>query len=89
VASEGEPVAAALLDAAAGADLLVMGGYGRTRSSELVPGGATRQVLAQRRLPILISHCDALPVRRTVTISGSGQCGGREPGQAAARMRHR
>jgi nucleotide-binding universal stress UspA family protein len=58
VASEGEPVGAALLDAAAaaGADLLVMGGYGRTRLSELVLGGVTRHVLAHSRLPILISH---------------------------------
>ncbi|HYZ26210.1 MAG TPA: universal stress protein [Geminicoccaceae bacterium] len=58
VASEGGPVGAALLDAAAaaGADLLVMGGYGRTRLSELVLGGVTRHVLAHSRLPILISH---------------------------------
>ena len=58
VASEGEPVGAALLEAAAaaGADLLVMGGYGRTRLSELVLGGVTRHVLAHSRLPILISH---------------------------------
>ena len=57
VASEGGPVGAALLDAAAaGADLLVMGGYGRTRLSELVLGGVTRHVLAHSRLPLLISH---------------------------------
>lgn len=58
VASEGEPVGAALLDAAAaaGADLLVMGGYGRTRLSELVLGGVTRHVLAHSRLPLLVSH---------------------------------
>ena len=54
----GEPVGAALLNAAseAGADLLVMGGYGRTRLSELVLGGVTRHVLADSQLPILISH---------------------------------
>ena len=58
VTSEGEPVGAALLNAAseAGADLLVMGGYGRTRLSELVLGGVTRHVLADSQLPILISH---------------------------------
>lgn len=59
VAAEGgEPVGAALLRTAtgAGADLLVMGGYGRTRLSELVLGGVTRHVLAHAELPILISH---------------------------------
>jgi nucleotide-binding universal stress UspA family protein len=55
---EDEPVGAALLRVASeiGADLLVMGGYGRTRLSELVLGGVTRHVLAQAELPILISH---------------------------------
>jgi nucleotide-binding universal stress UspA family protein len=53
-----QPVAEALLQAAreAGADLLVMGGYGRTRLRELVLGGVTRHVLAQPSLPILIAH---------------------------------
>jgi nucleotide-binding universal stress UspA family protein len=37
-------------------DLLVMGGYGRSRMRELVLGGATRQVLAQISLPTLMSH---------------------------------
>jgi nucleotide-binding universal stress UspA family protein len=57
-AGEGETVAAALLRTAGeiGADLLVMGGYGRTRLSELVLGGVTRHVLAQAELPLLISH---------------------------------
>ena len=32
-----------------GAGLLVMGGYGRTRLSELVLGGVTRHVLQSRR----------------------------------------
>jgi nucleotide-binding universal stress UspA family protein len=55
---EDEPVGAALLRVASeiGADLLVMGGYGRTRLSELVLGGVTRHVLARAELPILISH---------------------------------
>jgi nucleotide-binding universal stress UspA family protein len=57
-AREGEAVAAALLRTAGeiGADLLVMGGYGRSRLSELVLGGVTRHVLAAAELPLLISH---------------------------------
>jgi nucleotide-binding universal stress UspA family protein len=58
VTIDGESVGAALLAAAteAGTDLLVMGGYGRTRLSELVLGGVTRHVLAHSKVPILISH---------------------------------
>ncbi|GAB4550167.1 MAG: universal stress protein [Rhizobacter sp.] len=39
-----------------GADLIVMGGYGHTRMTELVMGGVTRSVLAQMTVPVLISH---------------------------------
>ncbi|MEM7021524.1 MAG: universal stress protein [Pseudomonadota bacterium] len=39
-----------------GADLLVMGGYGRSRVHELVFGGVTRTVLGQYNLPILLAH---------------------------------
>jgi len=51
-------VGAALLAEARelGADLLVMGGYGRSRVSELVFGGVTRTVLGQYDLPILLAH---------------------------------
>ena len=51
-------VGAALLAKARdlGADLLVMGGYGRSRVSELVFGGVTRTVLGQYHLPILLAH---------------------------------
>ncbi len=58
VAATDEPVAEALLQAAAaaGADLLVMGGYGRTRLSELVLGGVTRHVLSHPSLPVLMAH---------------------------------
>jgi nucleotide-binding universal stress UspA family protein len=58
VVATDEPVAEALLQAAsaAGADLLVMGGYGRTRLSELVLGGVTRQVLSHPSLPVLMAH---------------------------------
>jgi nucleotide-binding universal stress UspA family protein len=38
------------------ADLLVMGGYGHSRMRELVLGGATRQILTQMSLPVLMSH---------------------------------
>ena len=53
-----EPVAEALLQtaSAAGADLLVMGGYGRTWLSELMLGGVTRHVLSHPRLPVLMAH---------------------------------
>lgn len=39
-----------------GAGLLVMGAYGHSRIREFVLGGATRTVLANRRLPIFMSH---------------------------------
>jgi nucleotide-binding universal stress UspA family protein len=38
------------------ADLLVMGGYGRSRFSELIFGGVTRHVLHHLELPVLIAH---------------------------------
>lgn len=41
---------------AMGADLLVMGAWGRSRISELVLGGTTHHVLAQARLPLLLAH---------------------------------
>jgi len=48
----------ALLDAVAacGADLLVMGAYGRSRFSEWAFGGATRHVLAHAQVPVLMRH---------------------------------
>ncbi len=47
-----------LLQAAAGfeADLLVMGCYGHSRLREFVFGGASRHVLANATLPVLMSH---------------------------------
>ncbi|MBR1125821.1 universal stress protein [Bradyrhizobium lablabi] len=39
-----------------GADLLVMGAYGHSRLRDFVLGGATRSLLAQPTLPILLSH---------------------------------
>jgi nucleotide-binding universal stress UspA family protein len=51
-------VGAALLTTARelGADLLVMGGYGRSRLHEMVFGGVTRTMLGQYDLPILLAH---------------------------------
>jgi nucleotide-binding universal stress UspA family protein len=48
---------ATLLEAAGaeGADLLVMGAYGHSRLREIVLGGATREVLRDARVPILLS----------------------------------
>jgi nucleotide-binding universal stress UspA family protein len=47
-----------LLEAARdqGADLLVMGGYGRAVWREMLFGGATRQIVATSRLPLLLAH---------------------------------
>lgn len=39
-----------------GADLIVMGGYGRARFSEMVFGGVTRAMAAKAPLPVLTSH---------------------------------
>jgi nucleotide-binding universal stress UspA family protein len=39
-----------------GADLLVMGAYGRSRFSEWALGGATRQVLNRAHLPVFMRH---------------------------------
>ncbi len=38
------------------ADLLVMGGYGHSKFRELIMGGATRSILTQMTLPVLMSH---------------------------------
>lgn len=42
--------------AAEKADLLVMGGYGHSKLREAMFGGATRTLLAEAALPVLISH---------------------------------
>jgi nucleotide-binding universal stress UspA family protein len=39
-----------------GADLLVMGGYGRAPWREMIFGGATRQIVGTSRMPILLAH---------------------------------
>jgi nucleotide-binding universal stress UspA family protein len=49
---------AALTEAAAraGADLLVMGGYGHSRLRELILGGVTRHVLNNVTMPVFMAH---------------------------------
>lgn len=39
-----------------GADLIVMGGYGRSRLAEIVLGGATRHIFRHMTVPVLMSH---------------------------------
>ncbi len=39
-----------------GADLLVMGGYGHSRTRELVLGGVTLKILQQMTVPVLMAH---------------------------------
>lgn len=58
VALEGRSIAAALQDAAQseGAQLLAMGGFGHSRLRDFVLGGATKGVLSDLRLPVLLSH---------------------------------
>jgi nucleotide-binding universal stress UspA family protein len=39
-----------------GCDLIVMGGYGHSRMREFILGGATRSILQEMTVPILMSH---------------------------------
>ena len=54
----GKSIAAALQDAALaeGAQLLAMGGFGHSRLRDFVLGGATKGVLGDLRLPVLLAH---------------------------------
>jgi nucleotide-binding universal stress UspA family protein len=56
--ASGVSIGARLLSAARdeGADMLVMGGYGKAPWREMLLGGATRHVVATGLLPILICH---------------------------------
>jgi len=56
--TDGIGIGDALLNRASdlGADLIVMGAYGHTRLREFVFGGATRTVLDQMTVPVLMSH---------------------------------
>jgi len=49
-------VAEALVAAAIGADLLVMGGYSHSRLRELILGGVTRHMLEKAAVPLLLAH---------------------------------
>jgi nucleotide-binding universal stress UspA family protein len=51
-------VADALLSYAAdsGADFLVMGGYGHSRSREFVLGGVTRSIFRSMTVPVMMAH---------------------------------
>jgi nucleotide-binding universal stress UspA family protein len=39
-----------------GADMLVMGGYGRSKLREFILGGATQHLLHEPRVAIMLSH---------------------------------
>ena len=58
ILAQGEPIAVTLQNHARSlqADVLVMGGYGHSRLREFALGGATRGVLDELRLPVLMSH---------------------------------
>lgn len=58
IAQSGNAAGAAILEAAhlQRANLLVMGGYGRSRFSEWILGGATRHMLTEANLPVLLRH---------------------------------
>jgi len=50
----GEMILSRIADLAA--DILVMGGYGHSRLSEFLFGGATRDILREMTVPVLIAH---------------------------------
>ena len=52
--TSGEMILSAAADA--GADLIVMGCYGHSRTREFVLGGATRTVLQSMTVPVLMAH---------------------------------
>jgi nucleotide-binding universal stress UspA family protein len=58
VPANGRPAQAVISDEARylGADLIVMGGYGHSRMSEWIFGGATYDMLADLKTPVLMSH---------------------------------
>ena len=55
---DGRNIATALQDAALaeGAQLLVMGGFGHSRLRDFILGGATKGVLTDLRVPVLLAH---------------------------------
>jgi nucleotide-binding universal stress UspA family protein len=58
IVPDGLSPADVLLDYASdiGADLLVVGGYGPSRTREMIMGGVTRDLLRHMTLPVLMSH---------------------------------
>lgn len=56
--THGRGVGEAILDKAGdrGADMIIMGGYGRSRLREYVFGGATMEVLRDMNIPVFFSH---------------------------------
>jgi nucleotide-binding universal stress UspA family protein len=58
LSSDGAPIGEVLLRAAKdeNAGVLVLGAYGHSRFAELVFGGATRHVLKNQDIPLLMSH---------------------------------
>jgi nucleotide-binding universal stress UspA family protein len=58
VPRNGESIHTILLNEARylGADLLVMGGYGHSRTGEWLFGGVTRDILNEAHIPLLMSH---------------------------------
>lgn len=58
ISLDGRSIARALQEAALseGAKLLAMGGFGHSRLRDFVLGGATKGVLRELRLPVLLSH---------------------------------
>lgn len=58
VVTDGLAPADALLDYVSdiGADMLVVGGYGHSRTREMILGGVTRDLLRHMTVPVLMSH---------------------------------
>jgi nucleotide-binding universal stress UspA family protein len=58
IALDKRSISTALQEAALseGAKLLAMGGFGHSRLRDFVLGGATKGVLSDLRLPLLLSH---------------------------------
>ena len=58
VVSDGLSPADALLDYVSdiGADMLIVGGYGHSRTREMIMGGVTRDLLQHMTVPVLMSH---------------------------------
>jgi nucleotide-binding universal stress UspA family protein len=58
VSPEGRSTGAAILAQAAsrGCDLLIKGAYTQSRLRQMIFGGATRHILANASLPVLMAH---------------------------------